>query len=142
MGKSIGIDLGTNNTVVTYENKKGNLVSLKIKGASSRDVIPSVLFFKSDDEWVIGKEAVDLAPLYPQAVIRQFKSHLDDSKYKYAIIAENGDEYVYLGKSSTYKFYLLKDVYYMRTIGATTLNRVTEFNYDSVAEYIEFLDYK
>lgn len=93
MGKSIGIDLGTNNTVVTYENKKGNLVSLKIKGASSRDVIPSVLFFKSEDEWVIGKEAVDLAPLYPQAVIRQFKSHLDDSKYKYAIIAENGDEF-------------------------------------------------
>ena len=46
MGKSIGIDLGTNNTVVTYENKKGNLVSLKIKGASSRDVIPSVLFFQ------------------------------------------------------------------------------------------------
>ena len=93
MGKSIGIDLGTNNTVVTYENKKGNLVSLKIKGASSRDVIPSVLFFKSEDEWVIGKEAVDLAPLYPQAVIRQFKSHLDDSKYKYAIVAENGDEF-------------------------------------------------
>jgi len=66
-----------------------------------------------------------------------YKSVISDD-----IIAENGDEYVYLGKSSTYKFYLLKDVYYMRTIGATTLNRVTEFNYDSVAEYIEFLDYK
>ena len=66
-----------------------------------------------------------------------YKSVISDD-----IIAENGDEYVYLGKSSTYKFYLLKDVYYMRTIGDTTLNRVTEFNYDSVAEYIEFLDYK
>jgi len=66
-----------------------------------------------------------------------YKSVISDD-----IIAEDGDEYVYLGKSSTYKFYLLKDVYYMRTIGATTLNRVTEFNYDSVAEYIEFLDYK
>jgi hypothetical protein len=66
-----------------------------------------------------------------------YKSVISDD-----IISENGDEYVYLGKSSTYKFYLFKDVYYMRTIGATTLNRVTEFNYDSVAEYIEFLDYK
>ena len=98
-----------------------------IKNNNDEDKFQKLLFQYIDSKGLKDSDNVQVG----------YKSVISDD-----IIAENGDEYVYLGKSSTYKFYLLKDVYYMRTIGATTLNRVTEFNYDSVAEYIEFLDYK
>lgn len=66
-----------------------------------------------------------------------FKSLISDD-----IIGDNGDEYVYIGKSPEHKFYLLDDVYYVRAIGGTSLNRVTEFNYKCFSDYIEYLDYK
>ena len=66
-----------------------------------------------------------------------FKSLISDD-----IISDDGDEYVYIGKSPYYKFYLKDDTYYFRVIGNTTLNRVNEWNQSLVSDYIEYLNYK
>ena len=50
-GKEIGIDLGTTTTIVSYTGKKiGKLKQLKYDGEK---LIPSVLYFKSKDEFQV-----------------------------------------------------------------------------------------
>ena len=44
MGKEIGIDFGTTNTVVSYYNKKNRLRTLKYDGSA---IIPSVIYSNS-----------------------------------------------------------------------------------------------
>lgn len=57
MGKEIGIDFGTTNTVVSYVNKRGKLRPLRYEG---NDVIPSAIYFLSKDEYIIGKKLENL----------------------------------------------------------------------------------
>lgn len=54
MGKEIGIDFGTTNTVISYINKKGKLRQLKYEG---QEIIPTVIYFLSKDEYLIGNDA-------------------------------------------------------------------------------------
>ncbi len=44
MGKEIGIDFGTTNTVVSYMNKSGRIRALRY---DKSEIIPSVLYFLS-----------------------------------------------------------------------------------------------
>lgn len=88
MGKEIGIDLGTTNTVVSYIDKKNKLKTLKNKG---KTIIPSAIFFNSEDEWEIGDIALNKMKLNPKAGIRNFKSTIG-SRDKFKITAENGDK--------------------------------------------------
>lgn len=55
MGKAIGIDLGTTNTVVTYRDKKGKIRVFKEKGES---VIPTAVYLLTKNECLIGEEAL------------------------------------------------------------------------------------
>lgn len=64
-----------------------------------------------------------------------YKSVISDD-----IIGDNGDEYIYLGKTDRHKFYEKNDVYYVRSIGDTILNRVTEYNYCLYQDYIDLLN--
>ena len=89
MGKEIGIDFGTTNTVVSYVNKRGKLRSLRYEG---NDVIPSAIYFLSKDEYIIGKKARKLVGTNPEACIINFKPKIDE-KEKYNIVAENKDEF-------------------------------------------------
>ena len=54
MGKEIGIDFGTTNTVVSYYNKKNRLRTLKYDGSA---IIPSVIYFNSKEDILIGSKA-------------------------------------------------------------------------------------
>jgi len=94
MGKEIGIDLGTTNTVVSYINKKGRLRSLKFEGS---DVIPSVLYFRTENDFMIGEKARKKGMLNPQAQVADFKSHLGDAE-KLAICPEEGEPFRYHAK--------------------------------------------
>lgn len=88
MGKEIGIDFGTTNTVVSYFNKKGKLRQLKYKG---REIIPSAIYFYSKNEYVIGDLAKRL--IYAgqhQAGVLSFKPKISE-KEKIEVTAENGD---------------------------------------------------
>lgn len=91
MGKEIGIDFGTTNTVVSYFNKKGKLRQLKYKGD---EIIPSAIYFYSKNEYVIGSLAKRLIIFdnQKQAGVLNFKPKIGE-KEKIIVIAENGDTF-------------------------------------------------
>ena len=100
MGKEIGIDLGTTNTVISYINKKDRLRPLKFEG---KEIIPSVVYFLSENEFIIGDKAKKKMVSNPQAGVANFKSHMGD-KEKFEIIADNGDRFKYKAKKVASNF--------------------------------------
>lgn len=101
-GKEIGIDLGTTTTIVSYTGKKlGKLKQLKYDGEK---LIPSVLYFKSKDDWDIGRTAVTKAEIHPLAGVANFKSHLSDPEYRYEVTAENGDHFLLKPREAAKRF--------------------------------------
>ncbi len=105
-GKAIGIDFGTTTTIVSYMGKKnGRLKQLKYDGEK---LIPSVIYFKSKDEWDIGGTAVTEAAMHPLAEVANFKSHLSDSEYRYEVTAENGDHFFLKPREAARRF--LKEI--------------------------------
>lgn len=92
MGQVIGIDFGTTTTEVSYL-KEGKVRSLKLEDDY---FIPTVIFFMSEDEYIIGKKADVLSRNqdYSCAVIRNFKLDLTNKTIKYNIKAKDGSEFV------------------------------------------------
>ncbi len=86
MGKEIGIDLGTTNTVVSYVNNKGKLRQLRY---DSKEIIPSVIFFQSKDEYFIGGKAQKFLSDNPAAGIANFKTRIGSSE-RYEITPAEG----------------------------------------------------
>lgn len=78
MGKEIGIDFGTTNTVVSYVNKKGRLRQLAYDG---ENIIPTVIYFRSENDYVIGKAAKNLMAVNPQAGVDNFKLKIGDKDW-------------------------------------------------------------
>lgn len=91
MGKEIGIDFGTTTTEVSYINKNGHARSMKLE--AGKDVIPTVLYFKSENEYIIGKKASSMSRINPKACVKNFKLYFTDPTKKYKVKAENGDEF-------------------------------------------------
>ena len=94
MGKAIGIDFGTTNTVVSYLSKNGHLRQYKQNG---QPIIPTAIYFLSGGpnggQYVIGSQAksrID-AMRQPKAGITDFKSHLGEPTFVYEVEAENKD---------------------------------------------------
>lgn len=92
MGKEIGIDFGTTTTEVSYIDQKGYSRSMKID--EGKYIMPTVLYFKSEDEYIIGRRAEKSSYAYPEACVKNFKLHLTDFTKKYQVKAENGDEFI------------------------------------------------
>ena len=86
MGKEIGIDLGTTNTVVSYVNNKGKLRQLNYE---TREIIPSVIYFQSADNYYIGYKARKFFADNPVAGVSNFKTTLSSSD-RHEIIPEEG----------------------------------------------------
>ncbi len=86
MGKEIGIDLGTTNTVVSYVNKKGKLRQLRYDG---KEIIPSVIYFQSKSEYFIGDKARKFLKENPQAGVANFKSTIGSTE-RHEITPEDG----------------------------------------------------
>lgn len=91
MGKEIGIDFGTTTTEVSYIDKNGHARAMKLEGG--RDVIPTVLYFLSEENWIIGKNASTRSRIHPEACVKNFKLFFTDPLKKYKVIAENEDEF-------------------------------------------------
>jgi molecular chaperone DnaK len=77
MGKAIGIDLGTTNSVVAYVNDLG--VPEVIPSREGGRTIPSV-FAIADGEILIGKPAVDQEAMNASCTIRSIKRHMGTSE--------------------------------------------------------------
>ena len=89
MGKEIGIDLGTTNTVVSYTNAKGKLRQLRYE---QNEIIPSVIYFRSQSEYFIGKKAKQHLKENPKAGIANFKTAIGDNG-RHEIIPEDGKKF-------------------------------------------------
>lgn len=85
MKRSIGIDFGTTNTVVTFRDSKGRL-----KKAGGK-CIRSAVYFLSCNEFIIGDEAIKRGAGNHTALVTNFKPEIKGEKYE--IIAENGESF-------------------------------------------------
>ncbi len=92
MGKAIGIDFGTTTTEVSYIDEDGFSRSLKLE--KGKEVIPTVLYFLSEDKWIIGDKAKTSSRSNPSACVKNFKLFFTDPLKKYNVIAENKDEFI------------------------------------------------
>jgi molecular chaperone DnaK len=69
-----GIDLGTTYSCISYVDKTGRPVVLK--SANGEDTTPSVVYFESPDNVVVGKQAKDSAVLFPDLVAELVKRQM------------------------------------------------------------------
>jgi molecular chaperone DnaK len=71
-----GIDLGTTYSCIAYVDKTGRPVVLK--SAVGEDTTPSVVYFESPDNVVVGRQAKDSAVLAPQLVVELVKRQMGE----------------------------------------------------------------
>jgi len=77
-----GIDLGTTNSCIAYVDDTGRPVVLK--SAVGEDTTPSVVYFESPDNVVVGRQAKDSAVLLPDLVKEMVKRQMgEDVHYRY-----------------------------------------------------------
>jgi molecular chaperone DnaK len=69
-----GIDLGTTNSCVAYVDDSGRPVILK--SAVGEDTTPSVVYFESPENVVVGRQAKDSALLAPEQVVELIKRQM------------------------------------------------------------------
>lgn len=92
MGKNIGIDFGTTNTIIYTRDANGKIK--KIGGKSIR----SAVYFRTRDDYVIGDEAIRCSGNFrnSQAFVTDFKTMLMD---KISIVSEDGDSFKLKGET-------------------------------------------
>src|SRR6476660_1976944 len=71
-----GIDLGTMNSCIAYVDATGRPVVLK--SAIGEDTTPSVVYFESPENVVVGRQAKDSALLVPQLVVELIKRQMGE----------------------------------------------------------------
>jgi molecular chaperone DnaK len=69
-----GIDLGTTYSCIAYVNDTNRPVV--VKNALGEDATPSVVFFETEDNVVIGREAKNSAKVYPDRVVSLIKRQM------------------------------------------------------------------
>ena len=85
MERHIGIDFGTTNTVVSYRDMNGKIKKVTESGKSS---VKTAVFFKSEDDYIIGEDALARGAIHPLALVTNFKPNIKGEKYE--ITAEDG----------------------------------------------------
>jgi molecular chaperone DnaK len=77
-----GIDLGTTNSCIAYVDETGRPVVLK--SAVGEDTTPSVVYFESPENVVVGRQAKDTAVLAPHLVVELIKRQMgEDVHYSF-----------------------------------------------------------
>ena len=73
---TFGIDLGTTHSCIAYVDQTGRPVV--VKSAVGEDTTPSVVFFESPDNVVVGRQAKDSALLAPHLVVELIKRQMGE----------------------------------------------------------------
>jgi len=79
MDRTIGIDLGTTNSVVAYTD--GNGVTEVIAGKDGDRIVPSVVYFPTGADPVVGSRAKQYALVEPERVAALFKRGMGDATF-------------------------------------------------------------
>ena len=77
-----GIDLGTTYSVVGYIDETGR--AAVTRNSEGDDTTPSVVYFESEENVVVGKVAKESAGLYPDQVVSLIKREMGDRDYQRA----------------------------------------------------------
>jgi len=88
MNKVYGIDLGTTYSCIAHVDEHGK--PAVINNSDNELTTPSVVYFESDDNIVVGKEAKEVAEIYPNQVASTVKRVMGDPEWKFNY---NGKEY-------------------------------------------------
>ena len=88
MGKKIGIDLGTTYSCMAYLNENGALEV--IKNFEGSNTTPSIVFFESETNVVVGEQARSGALFNPENIVERIKSLMEDKHYT---VEKFGTEY-------------------------------------------------
>jgi molecular chaperone DnaK (HSP70) len=75
-----GIDLGTTYSVVAYIDETGR--PAVTRNSDGQDTTPSVVYFESDDNIVVGKVAEESGGVYPDQVIALIKREMGDKDWR------------------------------------------------------------
>lgn len=131
---AIGLDFGTTNSVVTYEDKNGKLKVYKVNGSP---LIPSVIYFKTSGDYVIGQKALAMSAENFSGAISGFKTRLIEDNKPYEVTLKDGTTFKIQPKVAV-KYFLNKllgevQEYLMKKIGDATIDRAvitvpTKFN--------------
>ncbi|MBO4868611.1 MAG: Hsp70 family protein [Clostridia bacterium] len=88
MRRKIGIDLGTAYSCVSYVDEMG--VTRIIDSLEGDQTTPSVVYFDSNGEAVVGKTARNEGALHPECMVERVKNFMGEPNY---ILTINGQEY-------------------------------------------------
>jgi len=78
-----GIDLGTTYSCISYVDDTGRpVVTPNFEGDLTT---PSAVYFESDDNIVVGKEAKNVSKLYPDRVVEHVKRNMGDPTFSYEV---------------------------------------------------------
>lgn len=132
---AIGLDFGTTNSVVTYEDKNGKL---KVYKVNASPLIPSVIYFKTRDDYVIGQKALAMSAKNFAGAVSGFKTRLIEDNTPYEVTLEDGSTFKILPKVAV-KYFLNKllgevqEYLVKKKIGDATIDRAvitvpTKFN--------------
>lgn len=81
MNKVYGIDLGTTYSCIAHVDEHGK--PAVINNSDNELTTPSVVYFESDDNIVVGKEAKEVAEIYPNQVASTIKRVMGDPEWKF-----------------------------------------------------------
>ena len=82
MNKVYGIDLGTTYSCIAHVDEHGK--ATVINNSDNELTTPSVVYFESDDNIVVGKEAKEVAEIYPNQVASTIKRVIGDPEWKFS----------------------------------------------------------
>jgi molecular chaperone DnaK len=75
-----GIDLGTTYSVVGYIDETGR--PAVTRNSEGQDTTPSVVYFETEDNIVVGKVAKESAGVYPEQVVALIKREMGDREWR------------------------------------------------------------
>ncbi len=84
-----GIDLGTTYSCISYVESSGK--PIVVQNAEGDLTTPSVVYFETKDNIVVGKAAKEVAEVYPDQVVSRVKRLMGDPKIK---VLQHGEEYI------------------------------------------------
>ncbi len=87
MNKIYGIDLGTTYSCISYYNEFGQQVV--INNAEGSATTPSVVFFESADNSVVGQTAKDAAPAHSDRVVETVKRAMGDEEWRFPAFGQD-----------------------------------------------------
>lgn len=99
-----GIDLGTTYSVVGYIDETGR--PTVTRNSDGQDTTPSVVYFESEDNIVVGKVAKESAGVYPDQVVSLIKREMGDREWRREF---HGKEYTPPSVSALILSALVKD---------------------------------